>query len=142
VVTVPEFRGLLCHGTTIDLDEVGGFDLSHCKEGGAMGRGFYFSNDIALGQQYSGGDLPIVAMITLENPYELDRDAVTYEERLAWGRMFRPNVDARERMIASGYDGVLFREGGYVEAVVFYPEQIESYGRMATFEDVESAFAP
>jgi hypothetical protein len=138
---VPEFRGILCHGTTTDFEE-DGFDLSHCKEGGAMGRGFYFSNDVALGRQYSGGDLPIVAMITLENPYELDRDAVTYEERLGWGRMFRPNVDARERMIAAGYDGVLFREGDYVEAVVFYPEQIESYGRRAILEDLEGAFAP
>jgi hypothetical protein len=126
----------------MDFEDDGGFDISYCKEGGAMGRGFYFSNDIALARQYSGGDLPIVAMITLENPYELDRDAVSFRERLVWGRMFRPNVDARERMISAGYDGVLFREGDYVEAVVFYPEQIESFGRRASLKDIEIAFAP
>lgn len=130
---MPGFRGLLCHGTRHDFDE---FDLSFCEEGGAMGRGFYFSNEIEMGRQYSNGADPIVAMITMENPYELDRDAASYEERLAWGRMFRPNRDARERMIAAGYDGVLFREDGYVEAVVFYPEQIESFGRKDSLDEV------
>lgn len=136
---MPAFKGLVCHGSRAEFDE---FDLAFTPEAGsAMSRGFYFTNDIEMGRRYSGGADPYVATVSLENPYELDRDAVTFEERLTWGRAFRPNRGSRERLIEAGYDGVVFREDDYVEVVVFFPEQIENYGRRASFEEVEAEIA-
>jgi hypothetical protein len=132
------FQQVLCHGTQQDFEE---FDIEFCERGGGMGRGFYFSNDLGLGRQYSGGLDPIVAVITMDNPYLLDRDAASYEAYLAWNRMFRPNADARERMIALGYDGVIFKQGGYLEAVVFHPEQISNYGRRPGLDGLDGALA-
>jgi hypothetical protein len=116
---------ILCHGTGEDIEE---FDLSRARDGCAFGRGFYFSNDISLGRQYSGGRDPIVARIVMDNAYIVDLD-VPFEESLARKRVFRPNLGARERLIAAGYDGVLVKQGTYREVVAFHPSQIEVIGR-------------
>jgi len=118
---------ILCHGTDADFK---GFDLSECNDSGAFGRGFYFSNDMELEQQYSNGLDPVVARVTLHNPYILDK-TLSYDQWIAATRVFRPIEHARERLIGLGYDGVLFLllQDTYVEVVAFYPRQIQSFGR-------------
>jgi hypothetical protein len=116
---------ILCHGTHADFK---GFDPSERNESGAFGSGFYFSNDIELEQEYSNGLDPVVAKVTLHNPYILDK-SLPYDKCLAAARIFRPIEHARERLIGQGYDGVLLIQDAYVEVVAFYPRQIESYGR-------------
>jgi hypothetical protein len=120
---------VLCHGSRTDFDE---FHLEMTKDGCAYGRGFYFSNDMELGRQYSGGLDPYVAQITYEKPYVIDLD-LPYGQRVG-SRMFRPNKGARERLIEQGYDCVLIRQGDYVEMVVLHPEMIENYGRRADLD--------
>ncbi|CAN7209488.1 hypothetical protein LJR231_000616 [Phyllobacterium sp. LjRoot231] len=116
---------ILCHGTHADFK---GFDPSEYNESGAFGSGFYFSNDIELEQEYSNGLDPVVAKVTLQNPYILDK-SLPYDQCLAASRVFRPIEHARERLIGQGYDGVLLIQDTYVEVVAFYPRQIESHGR-------------
>ncbi len=100
-----------------------------------MGRGFYFTSDIAMAHVYSGGMDPVVARITIDNPYEIDgNDAATSEVR-EWARVFR-FPDAREQLMAMGYDGVVYREGSFVEVSAFHAEQIESLGRHFSLEIV------
>lgn len=119
----------LCHGTD---SEFHGFNVNECNECGAFGRGFYFSNDFELERVYSNGLDPVVAKVTLQNPYILDVN-LPDDEYLAAARVFRPVRHARERIIGLGYDGVLLRQDSYVEAVAFYPRQIDSYGRRPDF---------
>lgn len=117
---------ILCHGSGIEFEE---FDLEELPAAGrTFGRGFYFSNDMALGRQYSGGADPYVARITFNNPFVVDYD-LPYDERAAQRRFFRPNATVRERLIEMGHDCVLVRQDGYVEMVVLHPEMIESFGR-------------
>ena len=59
----------LCHGTDSEFQ---GFNVNECNECGAFGRGFYFSNDFELERVYSDGLDPVVAKVTLQNPYILD----------------------------------------------------------------------
>ncbi|NTF17015.1 DUF3990 domain-containing protein [Agrobacterium rubi] len=124
----------LCHGSTHDIDV---FDLSMTRDGCAYGRGFYFSNDIALGRTYSDGEDPYVARITYANPYVVDLDR-PYEENVG-RRMFRPNKGIRERLVDLGFDCVLVRQDGYVEMVVLHPEMVENLGRMSEIPSPESA---
>ncbi|WP_271899655.1 hypothetical protein [Candidatus Phyllobacterium onerii] len=119
------FTLILCHGTDADFR---GFDFSECNDSGAFGRGFYFSNDMELERQYSNGLDPVVAKVTLQNPYVLDK-RVSYDEWIAATRIFRPIEHARERLIGLGYDGVLLLQDSYVEVVAFYPRQIQSFDR-------------
>ena len=81
-----------------------------------------------MGKEYSNGLDPVVAKVTLQNHYILDK-SLPYDQRLAAARVFWKSKDARERLIAQGYDGVLLTQDSCVEVVAFYPEQIESYGR-------------
>ena len=110
----------LCHGTDSEFQ---GFNFNECNECGAFGRGFYFSNDFELERIYSNGLDPVVAKVTMQNPYILDMN-LPDDEYLAASRVFRPIEHARERIIGLGYDGVLLRRDSYVEAVAFYPRQI------------------
>lgn len=126
---------ILCHGSEIDFDE---FDLAMTKDGCAYGRGFYFTNDLDLGRQYSNGGDPYVARITFENPYLVDLD-LPYERRAEARRMFRPNKGARERLLDLGHDCVLVRQNGYVEMVVLDPEMIEIFGRRSDLSDYAPA---
>ena len=111
---------ILCHGTDADFR---GFDFSECNDSGAFGRGFYFSNDMQLERQYSNGLDPIIARVTLQNPYIFGK-RLSYDEWIA-----APIEHARERLIGMGYDGVLILQDSYVEVVAFYPRQIQGYGR-------------
>ena len=119
----------LCHGTAAEFQ---GFDVNECNQCGAFGRGFYFSNDFELERVYSNGLDPVVAKVTFQNPYVLDVN-LPDDEYLAAARIFRPVRNARERLIELGHDGVLLRQDGSVEAVAFYPGQIESHGRRPDF---------
>lgn len=121
-----EFSGDLFHGTTHDFEA---FDLAKIADGGAYGAGFYFSNDLSLGRTYSDGKDPVRASVKLDNPWivDLDLDYVS-DERRAQSRVFR-NKGARDRLIEQGYDGVLVKQGRYVEVVAYYPEQITIKGR-------------
>ncbi len=125
---------ILCHGSEVDFEE---FDLAMTKDGCTYGRGFYFTDDLDLGRQYSGGGDPYVARITFENPYVVDLD-LPYEQR-AGSRMFRPNKGARERLIDQGYDSVMVLQDGYVEMIVLHPEMIENFGRRSDLSDYASA---
>ena len=116
---------ILCHGTDANFEE---FNLSECNYSGAFGRGYYFSNDVELEQEYSNGLNPVVAEVTLQNPCVLDK-SISSDQWLAATRVFRPVERARERLIGLGYDGVLLRQDTFVEVVAFYPRQIRSYGR-------------
>jgi hypothetical protein len=131
-----EQKIVLCHGSEVDFDE---FDLAMTRDGCAYGRGFYFTNDLDLGRQYSGGRDPYVALITFENPYVVDLD-LPYEQRVGSG-MFRPNKGARERLIDQGYDSVMVLQDGYVEMIVLHPEMIDSFGRMPDLSDRAPAHA-
>lgn len=122
----------LCHGSSRHFEE---FDLDMTNDGCAYGRGFYFTNDIDLGREYSDGDDPYVARITFGNPYVVDLD-LPYEER-AGSRVFRPNKGIRERLIEMGHDCVLVLQDGYVEMVVLHPEMIENLGRMSEIPQCE-----
>ncbi|MNU60499.1 hypothetical protein D3C71_496910 [compost metagenome] len=126
---------ILCHGSEMDFDV---FDLARTNDGCAYGRGFYFTNDLDLGRQYSGGGDPYVARITFENPYVVDLDR-PYEQRAEARRMFRPNKGARERLLDLGHDCVLVRQDGYIEMVVLDPGMIESFGRRADLSDYAPA---
>jgi hypothetical protein len=119
----------LCHGTDSEFQ---GFNVNECNECGAFGRGFYFSNDFELERVYSDGLDPVVAKVTLQNPYILD-GCLPHDEYLAASRIFRPVRHARERLIGLGYDGVVLRQDSHVETVAFYPSQIHSYGRRPDF---------
>lgn len=129
---------VLYHGSKNEFDE---FDLSMSKDGCAYGRGFYCSNDLSIGRQYSGMKDPYVLKIECQNPFIVDLD-VSYEEMLERNRAFRPNRGARERLIDMGHDAVLIKQGDYVEMVVFHPEMIENLGRGSSLdlEDVAPAF--
>lgn len=116
---------ILCHGTDADFK---GFDLSECNDDGAFGRGFYFSNDMELERQYSNGLDPVVAKVTLQHPYILEK-SLSYDRWITATRVFRPIEHARERLIGLGYDGVLLLQDSYVEVVAFYPRQIQGHGR-------------
>lgn len=120
----------------MEIDE---FDLSMAKDGCTYGRGFYFTNDLELGRQYSGGRDPYVAAITFENPYVVDLD-LPYEQRVG-SRMFRPNLGARERLIELGHDCVIVRQDSYVELVVLQENMIENFGRHPDL-DVEAGRLP
>jgi hypothetical protein len=124
---------ILAHGSKVVFDE---FDLAFCRRT-SMGRGVYFTNDFDMAQVYSSGSDPIVARICIENPYEIDADVVTTSDVMEWARIFK-QPDAREQLIASGYDGVVFREGGFIEAVAFHTEQIETMGRHPSFAAAEA----
>ncbi|NTF17129.1 DUF3990 domain-containing protein [Agrobacterium rubi] len=128
---------VLAHGSAADFDT---FDLSFCRRT-SMGRGFYFTSSFEMAQVYSGGRDPIVARVQLDNPYEIDALLVPSEDVMAWARIFRM-ADAREQLIGSGYDGVIFREGDFIEAVAFHPEQIESLGRQPSFAASEGQGGP
>lgn len=121
---------ILCHGSEVDFDE---FDLAMTRDGCAYGRGFYFTNDLDLGRQYSDGRDPYVARITFDNPYVVDLD-LPYEQRVG-SRMFRPSKGARERLIDQGYDSVMVMQDGYIEMIVLHPEMIESFGRRPDLSD-------
>ncbi len=99
-----------------------------------MGRGFYFSSDIGMAQVYSGGRDPVIARITMGNAYEIDGHEASTADVREWAGVFK-FPDARERLLAAGYDGAIYREGDFIEAVAFRPEQIESFGRHPGFED-------
>jgi hypothetical protein len=118
------FRKVLAHGTRASFVE---FDLSFCQRT-SMGRGFYFASDIEMAQVYSGGMDPIVAIVTLGNPYEIDGEEVTPRDVMEWARVFK-SPGAREQLMVAGYDGAIYREGEFIEAVAFLPEQIEILGR-------------
>lgn len=113
----------------MEIDE---FDLSMARDGCTYGRGFYFTNHLGIGRQYSGGRDPYVAAITYDNPYVVDLD-LPYEQRVG-SRMFRPNKGTRERLIELGYDSVMVRQEGYVEMVILHAEMIESFGRRPDLE--------
>jgi hypothetical protein len=121
---------ILCHGSQADFDE---FDLAMTRDGCAYGRGFYFTNDLDLGRQYSDGQDPYVARITFENPYVVDLD-LPYGQRVGSG-MFRPNKGVRERLIDEGYDCVMVLQDGYIEMIVLHPVMIESFGRRPDLSD-------
>jgi hypothetical protein len=131
-----EQKIVLCHGSEVDFDE---FDLAMTRDGCAYGRGFYFTNDLDLGRQYSGGRDPYVALITFENPYVVDLD-LPYEHRVG-SRMFKPNKGVRERLIEQGYDSVMVLQDGYVELIVLHPGMIESLGRRPDLPDCSPAYA-
>lgn len=118
---------VLCHGSEIDFLD---FDLLTTRDGCAFGRGFYFTNDMDLGRQYSGGLDPYVARITYENPFVIDYD-LPFEQRIEARRFFRENATIRSRLIELGHDSVLVKENGYIEMVVLHPEMIQSLGRLA-----------
>lgn len=86
-----------------------------------------------MAQVYSGGRDPVVARIRIENPYEIDAFTTSTADVAEWARMFKM-ADARERLIGSGYDGVVYREGVFLEVVAFHAEQIENLGRHPSFE--------
>jgi hypothetical protein len=111
------------------------FDLSFCRRM-SMGRGFYFTSDFGMAQVYSGGRSPIVARIQIDNPYEIDASKVSNADIMEWARIFKMG-DARERMIASGYGGVVYREGDFIEAVAFQPTQITIMGRHLSLEEAD-----
>lgn len=121
----------------MEFDE---FDLGMTKDGCAYGRGFYFSNDLYLGRQYSGGADPYVARITFENPYVVDLN-IPYEQRSEARRMFRPNKGARERLLDLGHDCVIVRQDGYIEMIVLDPTMIDSFGRRPDLSDYVPALA-
>lgn len=127
---MPAFKQVLAHGSSADFED---FDLSFCRRN-SMGRGFYFTSDIRMAQVYSGGMDPIIARITMDNPYEIDGDEVSTAEISEWAKVFK-HPDAREQLIAAGYDGAVYREGSFIEVSVFHPAQIESLGRHASFEE-------
>lgn len=131
---------VLYHGSENEFDE---FDLSMTKDGCAFGRGFYCSNDLGLGRQYSDNADPYVVKIDYVSPYVIDLD-LPYEENIEKKRVFRPNKDVRERLIAMGHDAVLIKQGDYVEMVVFHPEMIENLGRGSSLdlESMASIFKP
>ncbi|TXR47026.1 hypothetical protein [Phyllobacterium endophyticum] len=82
-----------CHGTDADFK---GFDLSECNDSGAFGRGFYFSNDMELERQYSSGLDPVVAKVTLQNPYIVEK-TLPYDGRMM-GRLPPPGYFGRSSM--------------------------------------------
>lgn len=127
---MPGFKQVLAHGSSADFEE---FDLSFCRRH-SMGRGFYFTSDIAMALVYSGGADPIIARITMDNPYEIGGTEVPSADVMEWAKVFK-FPDAREQLIAAGYDGAVFREGDFIEAVAFHPGQIESLGRHPSFEE-------
>lgn len=131
---MPGFKQVLAHGSSADFEE---FDLSFCRRN-SMGRGFYFTSDIQMAQVYSAGRDPIIARVTLENAYEIDGLEASTSDVWEWARAFR-REDARERLLAAGYDGAIYREGDFIEAVAFMPEQIENLGRHAGFEEALAA---
>jgi len=124
---------IVCHGTDADFK---GFDFSECNDSGAFGRGFYFSNDMELERQYSNGLDPVVAKVTLQNPYIIEK-SLPYDGWITATRIFRPIEHARERLIGLGYDGVVLLQDGYVEVVAFYPRQIQNYGRRSELSIVD-----
>jgi len=124
---------ILAHGSRAVFDE---FDLAFCRRT-SMGRGFYFTSDFDMAHVYSGGDDPLVARIRIGNPYEIDASEASTVRIMEWARIFK-HPDAREQLLASGYDGVVFRDGDFIEAVAFHPEQIEILGRHPSFEAAEA----
>lgn len=110
---------VMYHGTTAKFSE---FKKEQLSPGGAYGAGFYFTNDRDLAQQYSGGGEPVAARLTLRRPWVVDLD-LPYAEAAAAKRPFR-TTGARERLHADGYDGVLVKQGDYLEAIVYDPAQI------------------
>ncbi|WP_315921272.1 DUF3990 domain-containing protein [Mesorhizobium sp. SP-1A] len=121
---------ILYHGSEQDFSE---FDLSMTRDGCAFGRGFYCSNDLSLGHQYSGEKDPYVVQIACESPYIVDLD-LPYGEMMERKRVFRPNKGVRERLIEMGHDAVLVKQGNYVEMVVLHAEMIENLGRGVSLE--------
>lgn len=121
---------VLCHGSRSEIVE---FDLAMTSDGCTFGRGFYFTNSLAVGREYSGGMDPYVAIISYENPFVVDYD-LPYDQRQETRRFFRPNKTVRDRLIELGHDCVLVRERGYVEMVVLHPEMIENLGRMSSLD--------
>lgn len=86
-----------------------------------------------MARLYAGGRDPNIARLHIAQPYEIDSHEATTAEVRAWSRIFSFE-DAREQLIDQGFDGVVFREGDYIEVVAFHPEQIESMGRHPSFE--------
>lgn len=129
------FSMKLYHGTTENFDQ---FDLAKMAPSGAFGQGFYFSNDLSLAKAYSRGGDPIAAIVTLQNPYVVNLDLDYFsDERTVQSRMLRPATTLRDRLIGLGHDGVLVKQKGYVEAVAYYPNQIEILGKEGLTESYE-----
>jgi hypothetical protein len=125
---------ILAHGTKAVFAD---FDLSFCRRT-SMGRGFYFTSDFGMAQVYSGGEDPLVARIRIGNPYEIDAGEASTTRIMEWAKIFK-HSDAREQLLATGYDGVVFRDGDFIEAVAFHPKQIEAMGRHPSFAAAEAS---
>lgn len=121
--TIPELAGrLMYHGTTAKFSE---FRKDYASESGTYGAGFYFTNDYELAKEYSHGEEPVAAYLSIQKPWVVDLDWPYDDEGTqAAKRMFRTG-GARERLIEQGYDGVLVKQDDYLEAIVFEPSQIK-----------------
>jgi len=100
-----KLRALMFHGTVASFNE---FDASYLSAGGAYGAGFYFTNNEPLARTYSDGADPVRAYLSLKNPWVVDLDDYYDMESR---RVFRQK-GARERLMHSGYDGVIVRRAG------------------------------
>ena len=113
---------VMYHGTTAKFSE---FDAAHMSPSGAYGAGFYFSNDYDLGKEYSDGGEPVAARLSLRNPWVVDLDLPYDDARRREAQQVFRGKGVRERLQAEGYDGVLVKQGDYLEAIVYEPSQIK-----------------
>lgn len=123
------------------------FSATQRQDRGYLGEGFYFTPSYEMARGYSSsayrsrkaGDLsPYVYQVHLriENPYKPGMKVVSpktdasSEARLQYirdpfARQMEESKIQRERLIESGYDGVIGNYGEGVEYVAFYPNQIK-----------------
>jgi len=121
---------ILYHGTPESFEK---FDINKVVSMGPFGRGIHFSNDYKLAKIYSGDEEPLKATVTLKNPYTIKRSRNSeYTEESNYAqqtKIFRPASTARERLVEMGYDGVILKEGDFVEVVVYDTSAIDIIGR-------------
>lgn len=115
------------HGTPNDFTAFDAGRRGETTDLGFYGPGFYFANDPAVAGNYakkrdSGQVMPVY--LSMKNPYVTNEDVISEQERA--------------ELEANGHDGIIShfdKKNGYVEYVVFKPEQIKSaVGNRGTFD--------
>lgn len=131
------------HGTATNFDE---FEHGHPskKDGGWLGRGFYFTNQPDVANSYSSlksGESPNVmpVFLSLQNPAYME--GLSAKERLMFADLRGDEAAlnaATKRLRAKGHDGIIWKPGykdAPTEFVVFDSEQIKSaIGNRGTFD--------
>ena len=135
------YRGY--HHTETDGEPFTKFDLGKARKSMDV-QGFYFYNDSHAGDEY--GSQTYDVFLKMNNPFVVDSKEAhdKFKEYFKYGET-NAGVEARNKLIADGYDGVImtadYMGGEADEYCVFNPSQIKS-AEPETYDDYGYVISP